>query len=135
MANRQIIVVYFFLCFLSFCAGCARNAVGEYIVAHQEQPSEILVAMSNGRVIVGMNVEQIKLLLGEPMLKEQRTPQVERWIYRNLESGITQGDAYTTDSAFPQGIGFVIPLYYRAQEIFIDFAAGKVCRVEHILNY
>lgn len=135
MVSRQIMAFYVCSCLLLCWGGCGHNQVQEYVLTHRDQPAEILVALSSGRVINGMNEEQVRLLIGDPLLKEQLTPQIERWIYRNLDAGMKQAEAYEADSAFPQGIGFVIPLHYRAQEIFVDFAAGKVCRVEQILSY
>ena len=136
--NQKIMAIAIYLCLIALGLGCSStsNQTDQYLLQHRDLPPEIILAIGNLQVINGMNPEQVLLVMGEPMLKETIAQDaVERWIYRESSSGMKLGEAYDPGSAFPLGIGFVIPLPYRAQEIRVDFNSGAVCRIERILSF
>lgn len=125
---------------LVFILGCASNSVHEYVKANPNLKPEKIVAFQEQRVINGMTSEEVLLSFGKPQYQEKkyienRKAEIERWVYIGHGEGMKEEAAYTSGSAFPSGIGFVIPLHYRSHEIQIDFHEGKVFRVEEILNY
>lgn len=95
---------------------------------------EVKKAIQSHTVVNEMTQEEVQLSLGEPHFVEVQSATAEKWIYRS-PSGIEVKEAYPIDSSFPQGVGFVIPLQYKANEIRIDFNEKRVCRIEKILRF
>ena len=112
--------------------GCAADGREEYIQTHPQLLPEIVIGIQQGEIVVGMTCEQVKIVLGEPTFIK-KNGELERWIYQGNSFGTKPKELYNPDSAFPQGIGFVVPFVYHAQEIWIDFSIGKVCRVQKML--
>lgn len=130
---RLPLLVFFFLS--AMLVSC-RSSVDVYIEQNPTMSTEKRVAMRNGQVINGMTKQEVELVLGKPTFIDRKSgpPEPVRWIYREV-SGVTEEEAYQHDSAFPQGIGYVIPLNYRCREIRVDFEDDKVCRVQRILSF
>jgi hypothetical protein len=73
-------------------AGCAHVPLSaranfrraEYFATHPELPSSIAAAIEVGHVIRGMDQEQVRVVLGEPVHKKsfKGEPPVEVWLYR-----------------------------------------------------
>ena len=125
----------YFVLLWALGSGCT-NYIEKYIERHPHLPAQRIMAMRVGTVINGMDVEEVRLVMGKPTFVEKPggSPKKIRWIYRDI-SGIRADDAYAAGSSFPQGIGYVIPLDYQYREIRIDFQDDKVCRVEKILSF
>lgn len=125
-----------FILWLLMAAGCAAfDPIEKYLEANPDLPTEKILALRSRYVVNGMTEQEVKLILGEPMFVEQREDGIIRWIYRNRATGMEPGEAYSSGSAFPAGLGFLIPLHYRSREIQIDFYEQTTCRIEEILNF
>lgn len=128
-----------------YCVGCAHSeSVDDYVLKHPQLSPEITIALRSNNIINGMSQEEVKLLWGDPKFiehgrieKESGKIEKERWVYRGNSSPKKEkeDEAYSPDSAFPQGIGFVIPFHYQAREVRIDFDMGKVYRIQEILEF
>ena len=116
--------------------GCTNNQIRHYLENHPDLSPDKSLAMHHGYIINGMTAEEVNLVLGEPTFREgdPATSNKARWVYRET-SGIKEQDAYQSDSAFPQGVGYVIPLNYHCKELRVDFSNGKVWRIEKILRF
>lgn len=133
---RLVSIARWLLSLALLFGGCSTTdeRVLSYIAQHPDLSVEIKVALQNGVVVNGMLIEEVELLLGKPKFIEQKQNK-QRWIYRGSISGIAKDEAYAPPGAFSQGIGFVIPLHYRAREIRIDFESDTVTRIEEIISF
>lgn len=61
----------------------ASVRIAEYLETHRELPGAIADAIDRGHVIVGMDPEQVVVVLGQPLSRRDYggTPPVETWMY------------------------------------------------------
>lgn len=119
-----------------FFVGCTTpDPIAEYLAENPDLPPETIFALRNRQIINRMNADEVMLVLGEPTFLPHTEGGIERWVYRENPVGIEHNEAYSSGSAFPSGIGFVIPLRYRSNEIRIDFQEGRVCQIQEILSF
>lgn len=125
----QLIFITVFL--LVSCQNKSEN----YLSQNNDLDTKKIIAIKTGQVVNGMTENEVKLILGEPTFVENQDASISRWVYRLVETGKSLSDVYTPQSAFPQGIVFVIPFYYKPLEIKVDFCDKTVCKVEEILSF
>lgn len=128
--------ILFIFCSSMLFSGCSGE-IEKYIEKTPNLSTRKIIAMRSGQIINGMSIEEVKKILGEPTFTEKigKEKAENRWVYRLVKQGKQISDVYQPFSAFPQGIAYVIPLYYKPQEIRIDFCGEKVCRVQEILSF
>ena len=61
----------------------AGERLGEYLKTHPELPPRIADAMDRGHVVLGMDQEQVVVVLGQPLKRTQYggRPPAEVWLY------------------------------------------------------
>ncbi len=126
--SQKIIVFLYISIFILSCT----STLEKYISTQSEMNEEKKEALRNKEIIPGMTSKEVILILGEPQVKKEQENGI-LWTYKNV-SGISPKEAYTSDSAFSQGIAFIVPLNYRCQELNILLENNQVCRVEKILQ-
>lgn len=120
-------------------AGC--NSLEKRIGAQQAQfdtwPADVREKIQAGRVDIGFTPEQVRVALGEPTRKYQRTTaegSSEVWAYAGgrvgLSLGIGVGSAHGS-SAYAGGVAYEPPTYGADDEaVRVVFEGGKVTSVE-----
>ena len=120
-------------------AGC--NSLEKRISAQQAQfdtwPADVREKIQAGRVDIGFTPEQVRVALGEPTRKYQRTTadgSSEVWAYAGGRVGLSLGIGVGTargSSAYAGGVAYEPPTYGADDEaVRVVFEDGKVTSVE-----
>ncbi len=120
-------------------AGC--NSLEKRISAQQAQfdtwPADVREKIQTGRIDIGFTPEQVRVALGEPTRKYQRTTaegSSEVWAYAGgrvgFSLGIGVGSAHGS-SSYAGGVAYEPPTYGADDEaVRVVFEDGKVTSVE-----
>lgn len=135
MSRVKFILIAFCIVITS-CSTSSEKEEKDYVKSKNEVITpEVYTAMKKEEIINGMTMKQVQFILGEPAFVEKISEYTTRWIYRDTDVGIYPDTAYPPPSAFPQGIGFIIPLNYNAMELRVDFEVDEVIQVQRILRF
>ncbi len=84
----SVIATLGFLVALAACVhvprqGRASVRIAEYLENHRELPPSIADAIDRGHIVLGMDREQVVVVLGQPLDRREYggTPPVEAWFY------------------------------------------------------
>jgi hypothetical protein len=101
------------------CVNLPRSAFAsvrraEYFASHGELPPGIRTAIENGHVLVGMDREQVIVVLGQPLRRalSKRNDNAEAWIYR--------GYKLHQDPFHLQGAGLVRIIFLKGRVAMIE---------------